>query len=327
MTAKLLLDDILHLASERRNPRTRDIDQLPVADILARINAEDAGVAQAVERELPQIARAVEATVTAFGQNGRLIYIGAGTSGRLGVLDASECPPTFSVPPWMVVGIIAGGDTALRTAVEGAEDDADQGAADLRAIDLTVKDVVVGITASGRTPYVLGAVDYARSIGATTVGLACVPGSDLARRTDIAIAPAVGPEVLTGSTRMKSGTAQKLVLNMISTTAMIRIGKTYQNLMVDVSVSNQKLEARAIGILCELTALTRDEAAGVLETSGGDLKTAILMQLAGLDREAAAACLTEVDGVLRDAIARAQSRRTAAKTPAAQPPQPAPRPS
>lgn len=314
MTRQLPIDALRHLASERRNPRTGDIDLLAIPDLLARINAEDAGVAAAVKAELPAITKAVERTVAAFRAGGRLIYIGAGTSGRLGVLDASECPPTFSVPPGMVVGVMGGGETALRNAVEGAEDDRDQGAADLAALDLSARDVVVGITASGRTPYVIGAIDFARSVGAGTVALTCVSRSELSRHAEISIAPAVGPEVLAGSTRMKSGTAQKMVLNMISTASMIRIGKTYQNLMVDVSVSNEKLAARAVGILCEVTGTSRDEAARLLDESGQDLKTAILMQLSGLDPQDARAQLAAADGFLRDAIAA--TAKTSQATPA-----------
>lgn len=290
------------LISEGRNPRTRDIDRLSVPDLVARINAEDQRIAAAVEVELPAIARTVEAIVSAFQSGGRLIYIGAGTSGRLGVLDASECPPTYSVPPEMVVGLIAGGDRALRDAVEGAEDDADQGAADLRGVNVSDRDVVVGIAVSGRTPYVIGALDHARSVGAVTVALTCNPGSVMARHADIEIAPAVGPEVVTGSTRLKSGTAQKMVLNMLTTASMIRIGKTYENLMVDLKISNEKLRVRAIGILTEATGLGPDDASALLARAGGDLKRAILMQLGGLDRDAAAAMLAESGGVLRQAI-------------------------
>lgn len=302
MTDAQSIADLRDLVSEARNPRSMDIDLLPIPDLVALINAEDKGVAASVERELAQIARAVERIEAAFRAGGRLIYIGAGTSGRLGVLDASECPPTFSVPPGMVVGLIAGGDTALRDAVEGAEDDREQGAEDLRAIGLSAKDVVVGIAVSGKTPYVLGALDFAREIGADTVALTCNPDSEMSRRADITIAPVVGPEVLTGSTRLKSGTAQKMVLNMLSTAAMIRIGKTYQNLMVDLSISNKKLNTRAIGILCETTGATPEEAEALLEESGRDVKLAILMKLTGLDRDASQACLNASGGVLRHAI-------------------------
>ncbi|MDU8942917.1 N-acetylmuramic acid 6-phosphate etherase [Ovoidimarina sediminis] len=296
------LNDLNRLDTERRNPRTAEIDILPLPALLARINDEDKRVARAVEAELPQIAHAVDLTVAAFRADARLIYIGAGTSGRLGVLDASECPPTFSVPPGMVVGLIAGGDTALRRAVEGAEDNREQGAADLRAIGLARNDVVVGITASGRTPYVIGALDMARQTGSATVGLTTVRDSELARWADVTIAPRVGAEVLAGSTRMKSGTAQKLVLNMISTAAMIRIGKTYQNMMVDLSVSNEKLATRAVSIFCTVTGAPAGEARRLLKKSGNDLKLAILMYITGLDRAGAKARLAATDGVLRRAI-------------------------
>lgn len=300
------------LVSESRNPRTVDIDLLPIPALLERINDEDSGVAAAVRAELPAIARAVERIEAAFRAGGRLIYIGAGTSGRLGVLDASECPPTFSVPPETVIGLIAGGDRALREAIEGAEDDAAQGAADLAAIAVSARDVVVGIAVSGQTPYVIGAIDHARATGAATVALVCNPESDLARRADIAITPVVGPEVLAGSTRLKSGTAQKMVLNMLSTAAMIRIGKTYQNLMVDLSISNRKLATRAVGILCEITGLPEDAAEALLDASGRDLKVAILMQLAGLDRDRSKARLDAAGGVLRQALQK--TRNTSAPT-------------
>lgn len=296
------VSDLDRLASERRNPRTMDIDLLPISELVARINDEDKLVATAVERQLPQIARAVERIVAAFQTGGRLIYVGAGTSGRIGVLDASECPPTFSVPTGMVVGLIAGGDTALRKSIEGAEDDRVQGKMDLRDIDVSERDVVVGIAASGHTPYTIGALDYAREIGASTVALTCVPDAQLSRLADISIVPVVGPEVLTGSTRMKSATAQKLVLNTLSTAAMIRIGKTYENLMVDVAVSNQKLTARAVEIIHEVTGAERSEAKVLLAESGNDVKLAILMKLTGLGKEQSHACLNKSGGFLRTAI-------------------------
>lgn len=305
MTDQLSVSDLLNLVSETRNPRTYDIDLLSATDVVARINDEDKTVALAVEKELPAIAMAVERIEAAFRIGGRLIYIGAGTSGRLGVLDASECPPTFSVPPGMVIGLIAGGDTALRTPVEGAEDDRAQGGQDLRKIDLSPNDVVVGIAVSGRTPYAIGALDYARALGATTISLTCNPNSKLSRFADIDIAPMVGPEVLTGSTRMKSGTAQKLVLNMLSTGAMIRIGKTYQNLMVDLSVSNKKLATRAIGMLCEITGASQSQAEALLREAKNDVKLAIFMQLTGLDLEQSKTRLDASGGVLRRAIEEA----------------------
>jgi N-acetylmuramic acid 6-phosphate etherase len=292
------------LVSEARNPRTMGIDLLSVPDLLACINEEDRVIAAAVQTELPVIAAVVEAVIAAFRAGGRLVYTGAGTSGRLGVLDASECPPTFSVPPEMVVGIIAGGDTALRNAIEGAEDDAELGKADLAAIDVCAKDVVVGIAVSGRTPYVIGALNHALAVGATTVSLTCNPNSEMAALAAHSIAPVVGPEVITGSTRLKSGTAQKMVLNMITTAAMIRLGKTYQNLMVDLSISNRKLRMRAINMLTEITGISAPEAETLLAKSGDDVKLAICMEMTGLDRASAAAHLDQSDGSLRQAIAK-----------------------
>ncbi len=245
MTEQALLSELDRLVSEERNPRTMDIDLLSSLAIVRRINDEDHLVPTAVEQVLPQVAQAVDKIVDAFRVGGRLIYLGAGTSGRLGVLDASECPPTFSVPEGVVIGLIAGGVDALQHAIEGAEDDPLLGESDLRNIGLSSHDVVVGIAVSGRTPYVIGGLAYAASIGATTVALSCNPDSTIATLAEIAISPVVGPEILTGSTRLKSGTAQKLVLNMLTTASMIRIGKTYENLMVDVSATNNKLVARA----------------------------------------------------------------------------------
>ncbi|MFN2307714.1 MAG: N-acetylmuramic acid 6-phosphate etherase [Paracoccaceae bacterium] len=295
------------LVSEGRNARTEDLDLMSARDIVGRMNAEDALVADAVAAELDPIAMAVERIVAAFEAGGRLIYVGAGTSGRLGVLDASECPPTFSVPPGMVVGVIAGGDHALRHPVEDAEDDADQGAADLDAIDLTARDVVVGIAVSGTTPYVVGALHHARAIGAGAVALSCNPGSPIAALADIAISPIVGPEALTGSTRLKSGTAQKMVLNMLTTASMVRRGKTYGNLMVDLSVSNRKLSDRARGIVRDATGCDAATAARMLEDSGNRVKLAILMTLTGLDAATAEAVLDAEDGFLRDALKAAKT--------------------
>lgn len=302
-----LMSELEGLVSEGRNPNTMGIDLMPSREILETINAEDGTVAAAVGKVIPEIAAAVDATVRAFNRGGRLIYIGAGTSGRLGVLDASECPPTFGVPYDMVVGIIAGGPGALLRAVEGAEDRAADGAADLEVIGLSERDVVVGIAVSGRTPYVLGALSYANEIGATSVALSCNPASPVTRIAAISIAPVVGPEVLTGSTRLKSGTAQKLVLNMISTASMIRIGKTYQNLMVDLHASNEKLLARAILIVTSATGCSADAARRVLEKTGNDVKLAILVQTTGLDVEPARAALGTADGFLRRAIEAAIS--------------------
>jgi N-acetylmuramic acid 6-phosphate etherase len=299
---RVLLSELEQLVSEERNPRTMGIDLMAPADIVATINAEDRLVPEAVGKTLPQVALAVEQIVEAFGRGGRLVYIGAGTSGRLGVLDASECPPTFGVPPTMVVGIIAGGLGALVSAVEGAEDSAEGGAADLRAIDLSNRDVVVGIAVSGRTPYVIGALNYAKSLGAVTVGLTCNPDSAIASLADISIAPLVGAEVVTGSTRLKSGTAQKLVLNMLSTASMIRIGKTYQNLMVDVRTSNAKLLARAVRIVMQATDCPEQVAEQALQRTGNDVKLAILTILTGQDVEAARAAMAGAGGFLRRAL-------------------------
>jgi N-acetylmuramic acid 6-phosphate etherase len=279
-----------------------DIDLLPTEDVLRRINEEDGNVPAAVGDVIPQIAEAVDEIVKAFRKGGRLVYSGAGTSGRLGVLDASECPPTFSVPEEMVVGLIAGGDHALRHPIEGAEDDVEQGRKDLIEIGLTENDLLVGIASSGRTPYVIGALNYAKSIGAKTVALSCNPGSAIGDIADIAIAPVVGPEILTGSTRLKSGTAQKLVLNMLTTASMIRIGKTYQNLMVDMHASNQKLLARAARIVMQATDCTAEEARRVLDLTNNDVKLAILIALTGLNVDAARAALQNAGGFLRTAI-------------------------
>ncbi|OXS13578.1 N-acetylmuramic acid 6-phosphate etherase [Zobellella denitrificans] len=297
-----LLNDLARLTSEGRNPDTLDIDLKSTLDIVTTINAQDQRVPEAVARVLPEIAAAVDLIVAALRRGGRLVYLGAGTSGRLGVLDASECPPTFSVPAGMVVGLIAGGEAAMFRAQEGAEDDAARGEQDLRDIDLSDKDVVVGIAASGRTPYVLGGLRYARALGAGTVALACNPGSAIGREAAIAIEPEVGPEVITGSTRLKSGTAQKLVLNMLSTASMIRLGKVYQNLMVDVNASNEKLEARAIRIVMQATGADESTAARALDDADREVKLAILMLLSGLCKAEARARLQRGQGVLRRAL-------------------------
>jgi N-acetylmuramic acid 6-phosphate etherase len=303
MTNDTLHAQLQQLVSEGRNPRTTDIDLMSSHEIVSAINAEDRGVAEAVGKVLPQVARAVDAIVSAFQVGGRLIYIGAGTSGRLGVLDASECPPTFGVSPGLVLGLIAGGLDALVNASEGAEDRAEDGARDLRDIALTAQDLVVGIAVSGRTPYVIGALDYAEARGAATVALTCNPDSPIARMAQISIAPVVGPEVITGSTRMKSGTAQKLVLNMLSTASMVRIGKTYGNLMVEMIASNGKLVARAARMVSQATGGTVAEAETALAAAGNDSKLAILMLLTGEGAETARGKLAAAGGVLRRAIA------------------------
>lgn len=303
MSHQHLMAELEQLVSEARNPNSMAIDLLPTEEILRVMNREDALVPDAVARVIPQIASAVDEIVRAFRNGGRLIYIGAGTSARLGVLDASECPPTFSVPEGMVVGLIAGGPRAILHAVEGAEDDVEEGKRNLEEIGLTARDVVVGIAVSGRTPYVVGALTYAHAIGAKTVSLTCNPASTLAAMADIAISPVVGPEVVTGSTRLKSGTAQKLVLNMLTTASMIRIGKTYENLMVDLTISNQKLEARAVRIIAEATGCSTEVAERYLSLSGNNVKLAILMILTGLSAQDADAALVRHDGFLRKALA------------------------
>lgn len=301
MTNDALIAALSHLVSEGRNPDTMDIDLLSSQEIVERLNQQDKQVPLAVEAVLPQIAQAVDKITAAFKQGGRLIYLGAGTSGRLGVLDASECPPTFGVSDQMVIGLIAGGKEAMFTAQEGAEDNATLGTHDLQQILFSSKDVLVGIAASGRTPYVIGALEYANDLGATTIALSCNPDSPIAEIAHIAISPVVGPEALTGSTRLKSGTAQKLVLNMLTTASMIRLGKSYQNLMVDVRATNRKLIARAVRIVMQATDCQREEAEALLKESHNNAKLAILMHLTG-NYEQATAKLSQSDGFLRRAM-------------------------
>ncbi len=294
------------LLTESRNPATEHLDELSTLEMLRLINDEDAKVAAAVRAELGAIAIAIDAVAERFGRGGRLFYQGAGTSGRLGVLDASECPPTFSVEPELVQGLIAGGDRALRLSSEHSEDSADEGARDLAAAGFGAggrPDTLVGIAASGRTPYVLGAVAFARSTGALTIALSCVPGSALAAAAHIAITPATGPEVLTGSTRLKAGTATKLVLNMLSTGVMVRTGATFGNLMVNVRPSNAKLVDRAERMIAEATGCTPATAAALLQWSGMSVKTSIVMQKLSLSREEAEQRLAGANGVLRNALA------------------------
>ena len=290
------------LVSETRNPQTMDLDALSTLELVNRFNQQDTLVALAVKETLPEVAKAVDAAADALKAGGRIIYMGAGTSGRLGVLDASECPPTFGVPHGLVVGLIAGGPGALLKAVEGAEDNKQLGEDDLRALNLTAQDLVVGLAASGRTPYVIGGLEYARQTGCTTVAISCNPGSPIAQVAAIAISPVVGPEALTGSTRLKSGTAQKLVLNMISTGAMVKFGKVYQNLMVDMQATNVKLVDRACRMVMEATGAGREEAEAVLKQTDYDVKPAILMILTGLDAAAARARLEAHHGFLRAAL-------------------------
>ena len=290
------------MTTERRNPRTMQLDTMSELEIVTVMNEEDARVPLAIAKKLPQIAQAAHWAAEAFAQGGRLFYMGAGTSGRLGVLDAAECPPTFGVDPGMVVGLIAGGEKAFIKAVEGAEDDRALGQSDLEAHNLTAKDVVIGIAASGRTPYVLGGLAYARSVGCRTAAIACNPGSAVGKAADLAIEVEVGPEVLTGSTRLKSGTAQKLILNMISTASMVRAGKAYQNLMVDVMQNNEKLHTRAENIVIDATGVERAEARRAIDAAGGSVKCAITMLLAGCDADEARRRLDEAKGHVRAAI-------------------------
>ena len=294
--------DLSHMTTETRNAATMDLDQMTPLEIATVMNQEDRKVPLAIEKALPQIARTIEMVENAFRQGGRLFYIGAGTSGRLGVLDASECPPTFGVDGDMVVGLIAGGDKALRFPIEGAEDDQELCVKDLKERALCPKDVLVGIAASGRTPYVLGGLEYAKSLGCGTAAIVCNSGSAVGKAADIAIEAEVGPEVLTGSTRLKSGTAQKLIVNMISTGAMVRIGKAYQNLMVDVVQSNEKLQVRAENIVMEATGVDREKARQTIDAAQGSVKTAITMLLADCGKEEALRRLEEAGGKVRNAI-------------------------
>ncbi len=289
------------LTTEQANPHTEGLDALPIEEALNRLNDEDQKVPLAVREVIPQIARAVEHVEAALRAGGRLVYVGAGTSGRLGCLDASEIPPTYGLEPDRVLGLIAGGDGALRRSVEGAEDDPGAGAAAMSELGIGPRDVVCGIAASGRTPYVLGALDEARRRGAVTVGVTTNRPSEMDPRVDVLIAPVVGPEPVSGSTRMKSGTAQKLVLNMLTTMAMVRIGKTYGNLMVDLRATNEKLVRRARRLIRLVTACDEETADRLFAASGGDTKLAILMGLTGLDADAARARLDAAGGVLRRA--------------------------
>lgn len=300
--AENLLQTLSTLITEQRNPNSMHVDSLSALEIVQLMNEEDKRVPLAIEKCLPQIAQAVECIVAAFQQGGRLVYIGAGTSGRLGVLDASECPPTFGVSPEMVKGIIAGGERALRHPIEGAEDSKEQAVIDLQTIQFSSKDVLVGIAASGRTPYVVGALEYAKSLGSATVSIASNPNSAMANIVDIAIDTVVGPEVLTGSSRLKSGTAQKLVLNMLTTASMILMGKCYQNLMVDVQASNEKLKARAIRIVMQATDCDKALAEETLKQADQNAKLAIMMILSGLDRAQAETLLEKHQGKLQLAL-------------------------
>lgn len=290
------------LITEGRNPDTLDIDKLSTEDMLKKINNEDKKVPIAIEKEIPNIAKAVDIAADRLKKGGRLIYLGAGTSGRLGILDASECPPTFGVDPEMVQGIIAGGDTAIRKAVEGAEDNVELGKSDLKKKNLSSKDIVVGIAASGRTPYVLGALQYAKEIGAATIGISCNLDCEMKKLVDVMIIPVVGPEVIMGSTRMKAGTAQKLVLNMISTGVMIKLGKVYSNLMVDVQATNEKLTYRAKRIVKLATGADDSDIENTLNETGYNVKLTILMILTNLEKNKAQELLEKAGGYIEKAL-------------------------
>ncbi|MFD2681714.1 N-acetylmuramic acid 6-phosphate etherase [Bacillus seohaeanensis] len=290
------------LTTESRNERSMQIDTAQPMDILRIMNEDDKKIAKAVEDVLPDIEVAVQYVFESFKQGGRLIYIGAGTSGRLGVLDAVECPPTFSTDPGMVQGIMAGGENAFVKAVEGAEDKPEAGEEDLRKIGLSEKDTVIGIAASGRTPYVIGALQYARSVKAKAVALSCNENALISKEADQAIEVVVGPEVLTGSTRLKAATAHKMILNMISTSSMILLGKAYENLMIDVHVSNEKLKERAINIIMKVTDVSYDRALKALEAADLQVKIAIVMIKKSLTKEDAIALLEQSDGYVRKAI-------------------------
>lgn len=291
-----------HLTTEARNPASEDLDGLSAAEIVQLINSEDAKVAAAVGEQAEPIAKAIDVIADRIGRGGRLIYTGAGTSGRLGVLDASECPPTFNTQPWQVVGVIAGGYTALTSAVEGAEDSPELGVEDLKKLNLSDADAVCGIATSGRTPYVIGGLEYARSMGAFTIGLSCNRDPQLAKCCEISIAPVVGPEVVSGSTRLKAGTATKMVLNMLTTGAMIRLGKTYGNLMVDLRASNTKLADRARRIVRAATNVSDSEADQLLKECGGEVKTAIVSFHRGVPSGDARRILDASHGHLRKAL-------------------------
>jgi N-acetylmuramic acid 6-phosphate etherase len=290
------------LLTEQVNPASRDIDTRPTAEVLRIMNEEDQKAVTAVTAEVPKIAQAVDRVVDAIRKGGRLFYIGAGTSGRLGVLDAAECPPTFNVSPDLVRGIMAGGDAALAKSTEATEDDPEIGKRDLLGCGFSARDVLVGIAASGRTPYVLGAVAIARSLGALTIGISCTPDSELSRTVQIAITPLCGPEVIAGSTRLKAGTATKLVLNMISTAAMIRLGYVYGNLMVNVTPRNHKLADRAARIIAASAVVSTDRARELLNEAGGNVKTAIVMAKLALDRTRAEAKLAASEGHVAEAL-------------------------
>ncbi|MDZ7291016.1 MAG: N-acetylmuramic acid 6-phosphate etherase [candidate division KSB1 bacterium] len=300
--SRQVFDEIKDLITESRNPATMEIDAKSTIEILQLINNEDRKIAGIVAEEIPYIAEAVELIVAAFKSGGKLFYVGAGTSGRLGVLDASECPPTYGTDPEMIQGIIAGGYKALVRSQEGVEDRYEQGVKDLLEYGFTAKDVVCGIAASRRTPYVLGALTKAREMGGKTIYLICNPRSEITIPVDVAICPVVGPEVVMGSTRMKAGTATKLVLNMLTTTAMIRLGKVYENMMVDLQMTSKKLEERSKRTVMMVTGVSYEEASCVLERAGGHVKTALVMIIAGVDANEARRRLAQADGFVRRAL-------------------------
>lgn len=294
--------DLHKLLTEQRNADSLHLDELAPLEIVELMNKEDAKVIEAVKAVLPTIAKAIEIIVASLRQGGRLFYIGAGTSGRLGVLDASECPPTFSVSPNLVIGLIAGGDSALRNAVEGAEDSLIRAEQELRVHAFNSKDVLVGLAASGRTPYVLGGLRYAKTLGCHTIAISCTPQAAISQVAEIAIEALVGAEILTGSTRLKSGTAQKLILNMLSTATMVQLGKCYKNLMVDVQPTNEKLRTRAENIIMEVTGLSRADARAALEKTDGNVKLALVMELKDCDLATAEKNLEKAGGKIAGAL-------------------------
>ncbi|TLS38692.1 N-acetylmuramic acid 6-phosphate etherase [Pseudalkalibacillus caeni] len=301
------MDNLSKLTTEKYNPESVMLDQMSTREIVDLMNEEDFTVPKAIQQVLPAIEQTVEAVYESFKKGGRLFYIGAGTSGRIGLLDAVECPPTFSTDPEMVQGILAGGNNALMVAVEGAEDDEKLGQENLKERGLNPNDVVIGIAASGRTPYVKGALQYARSIGATAVSLTSNRMAEISEQADIAIEVETGPEVLTGSTRLKAATAHKMILNMISTAAMVKMGKAYQNLMVDVNASNHKLRERAKKIVCEATGVDYNAAAEVLEKTNYAVKPAMVMLLSGVMFDEALQLLDKANGFVRDAVKQVKS--------------------
>lgn len=296
-----------NMVTEQINETTNNIDKMNITEIITSINNEDKKVAYAVENTIPEISKAVELTVNALKNNGRIIIVGAGTSGRLGVLDASECPPTFNTDPEMVKGLIAGGDIALRNAVEGVEDIEEAGRLDLIAENFNQNDILIGVAASGRTPYVIGAINYAKSLNAKTVSISCNPNSKISKLSDVSIEAIVGPEVVSGSTRLKSGTAQKMILNIISTTTMIKLGKTYKNLMVDLQASNSKLKERALRIFRIITDAKEDDAKNSLDKTNWNLKEAIVCYEGNCTLEDAKEFLKKSDGFVTNAISLAKN--------------------